>query len=42
MPLKINVIDLYIDKAGDFAKPILVYLRDMIDVACPKAGEKMK
>lgn len=42
MPLKINVIDLYFDKAADFAKPILVYLRDMIDVACPEAGEKMK
>ncbi len=42
MARKINVIDLYIDKSADFAKPILTHLRDLVHVACPLVEEKIK
>lgn len=35
-------IDAYIDKASDFAKPVLNHLRQLIHKACPDAEETMK
>jgi len=35
-------VDAYIDKAGDFAKPILTRLRDAVHNACPDVEEAMK
>ena len=35
-------IDLYISKSADFAKPILVYLRELIHTACPDVQETIK
>jgi uncharacterized protein YdeI (YjbR/CyaY-like superfamily) len=35
-------IDAYIDRAADFAKPILEYLRDVIHEACPAVEETIK
>ena len=37
-----NVIDLYIEKSADFAKPILEHFRDLVHHACPETEEKMK
>lgn len=36
------VIDAYIAKSADFAKPILEHLRDLIHEACPEVEEKTK
>jgi hypothetical protein len=35
-------VDAYIAKAGDFAQPILRYLRDLVHEACPDVEEVMK
>jgi uncharacterized protein YdeI (YjbR/CyaY-like superfamily) len=35
-------IDAYIDKAGDFARPILEHLRELVHQAVPDAGEAIK
>ena len=35
-------IDAYIAKAADFAKPILIHLRDLIHTACPDVEETWK
>jgi len=35
-------IDVYIDKAADFAKPILVHLRELVHAACPDVEEAWK
>ncbi|HJZ72375.1 MAG TPA: YdeI/OmpD-associated family protein [Vicinamibacterales bacterium] len=35
-------VDAYIDKAADFAKPILTHLRETVHAACPDVEEEMK
>jgi uncharacterized protein YdeI (YjbR/CyaY-like superfamily) len=35
-------IDAYIAKSGDFAKPILRHIRDVVHAACPEVEETMK
>jgi len=35
-------IDAYIDKAADFAKPVLIHLRELIHTACPDVEEGWK
>lgn len=35
-------VDKYISNAVDFAKPILVHLRELVHEACPEVEEKMK
>ncbi len=35
-------IDAYIEKSGEFARPILRHLRDLVHQACPDVGEDMK
>jgi len=35
-------IDAYIDKAADFARPILRHVREVVHAACPEVGETMK
>jgi uncharacterized protein YdeI (YjbR/CyaY-like superfamily) len=35
-------IDLYIYNAADFARPILLHLRELMHVACPDVEEKIK
>jgi hypothetical protein len=35
-------VDEYISKSTDFAKPILVHLRDLVHDACPAIGETIK
>src|SRR5262245_8813235 len=35
-------IDAYIAKQGDFARPILTYLRDVVHEACPDCEETLK
>jgi len=35
-------VDAYIDKAADFARPILTRLRETVHAACPGVGETMK
>lgn len=42
MPTTNPLIDTYIDKAEEFAKPILLHLRKLIHSACPEVEEKMK
>lgn len=37
-----KAFDEYIDKAADFAKPILVHLRSLVQTACPDIEEEMK
>ena len=37
-----NAIDAYIGKAADFARPILIHLRELVHKASPEAEEKMK
>ena len=37
-----NVIDLYIDKSADFAKPILEHFRNLVHHTCPQVEEKIK
>lgn len=42
MGTKDDGIDAYIDKAADFAKPILTHLRKLVHQACPDVEEKLK
>ena len=42
MGKKEKVIDAYIAKSADFAKPILNHLRELVHKTCPDAEEKMK
>ena len=35
-------VDAYIDKAADFARPILTRLRETVHAACPDVEETMK
>jgi uncharacterized protein YdeI (YjbR/CyaY-like superfamily) len=35
-------IDIYIAKAGDFAKPILTHIRELVHQGCPEVEETMK
>ena len=39
---KEKVIDAYIIKAADFAKPILNHIRELVHTACPYVEEKIK
>ncbi|HMC99864.1 MAG TPA: DUF1801 domain-containing protein, partial [Ferruginibacter sp.] len=39
---KEKAIDNYIAKAADFAKPILIHIRELVHKACPDVEEKMK
>ena len=42
MALKNKVIDAYIAKSADFAKPILQHIRELVHKTCPGVEEKMK
>ena len=42
MAQKILLIDHYIDKSADFAKPILLHLRELVHTTCPMVEEKIK
>ncbi len=42
MSAKKNVVDLYIEKSADFAKPILTHFRELVHKACPEVVEKIK
>jgi hypothetical protein len=42
MAKKEKVIDAYIAKSADFAKPILNHIRKLVHAACPDVEEKMK
>jgi uncharacterized protein YdeI (YjbR/CyaY-like superfamily) len=35
-------VDAYIEKSADFAKPILLHLRELVHTACPEVEETMK
>lgn len=42
MVTKEKAIDAYITKSADFAKPILLHIRQLVHKACPAVDEKMK
>ena len=42
MAKKEKLIDAYIAKSADFAKPVLNHIRDLVHKACPDVEEKMK
>ncbi len=42
MIMKNKAIDAYIAKSADFAKPILLHIRELVHKACPDVEEKMK
>ena len=42
MPTKDPRVDAYIDRAADFAKPILKHIRKIVHKACPDVTETMK
>jgi hypothetical protein len=42
MPTLDPRVDAYIDKAADFAKPILTHIRKLVHEACPDITETMK
>ena len=42
MPIKDPRIDLYISKSQEFAKPILIHLRELVHQACPDVEETIK
>lgn len=42
MPTKDPRIDLYISKSAEFAKPILMHLRELTHIACPEVQETIK
>ena len=42
MAKKEKLIDAYIAKSADFAKPILLHIRELVHKACPDVEEKMK
>ena len=42
MRKKSDKIDAYIAKSQEFAKPILIHIRELVHQACPEVEEKMK
>ncbi len=42
MAIQNKAIDAYIAKSADFAKPILIHLRKLVQEACPEVEEKIK
>lgn len=42
MATKEKLIDSYIEKSADFAKPILLHLRELVHKTCPAVEEKIK
>jgi uncharacterized protein YdeI (YjbR/CyaY-like superfamily) len=42
MPTLDPRIEAYIEKSADFAKPLLIHLRDLIHKACPEVTETLK
>jgi uncharacterized protein YdeI (YjbR/CyaY-like superfamily) len=42
MAVREKVIDEYIARSADFAKPILLHIRELVHRACPKVEEKIK
>ncbi|CAN5816813.1 hypothetical protein BH11BAC4_BH11BAC4_16370 [soil metagenome] len=42
MSKKEKVVDAYITKSADFAKPVLNHIRQLVHDACPEVEEKMK
>lgn len=42
MVIKEKKIDTYISKSADFAKPILIHIRQLVHKTCPDVEEKMK
>jgi uncharacterized protein YdeI (YjbR/CyaY-like superfamily) len=42
MPNRIPQVDSHIDKAADFAKPILIHIREQVHAACPEVEESLK
>jgi len=42
MGKKIKQVDAYIVKSADFAKPILIHLRELVHKACPEVHEVIK
>ena len=42
MGKKNNLVDVYISKSQDFAKPILKHIRELIHKGCPAVEEKIK
>lgn len=42
MAAKEKIIDDYIAKSAEFAKPILTHIRELVHKACPQVEEKMK
>lgn len=42
MAAREKIIDEYINKSADFAKPILTHIRELVHKACPDVEEKMK
>src|ERR1041385_8764622 len=42
MPKKDPRVDAYIAKSPDFAKPILIHLRELAHAACPEVEETLK
>ena len=42
MPKTDERVNLYIDTSGEFARPILIHLRNLVHVACPKVEETIK
>ncbi|MGC4049864.1 MAG: DUF1801 domain-containing protein [Paludibaculum sp.] len=37
-----ELVDAYIKKAADFAKPILIHIREQVHAACPDVEETVK
>jgi uncharacterized protein YdeI (YjbR/CyaY-like superfamily) len=42
MPSKDPRVDLYISKSAEFARPILIHLRELVHTACPDVEETIK
>jgi uncharacterized protein YdeI (YjbR/CyaY-like superfamily) len=42
MPKKDERVDRYIEQSQDFAKPILLHIRELVHKACPQVEETMK
>ena len=42
MGKKNKAVDAYIEKSADFARPILLHIRELVHKACPDVEEKMK
>ena len=42
MSTKNKLVDAYVAKSADFAKPILIHLRELVHATCPDVEEKIK